>query len=124
MTEEESVLRRLDDQLMEEFRGRLNRQDEHIHANYEVLGEIRDTLSRHGEILRMQGMMLAEQGKILSAQAETLKVHMAKEEEIKPSLDELISLWKGSRIIIPMFVVIAGAIGSAIIWFKDHISFK
>lgn len=126
MTEEteQRILRRIDDHIMEEFRDRLNRQDEHIAKNGEVLTEIRDTLVKHGEILRMQGEMLRDQSKVLTDQKSTLETHIAEENQIKPALEELIALWKGSRLLIPILVATAAAVGTAFVWLRDHLSFK
>lgn len=123
MTEEESALRRLDDEVMEDFRHRLQRQDDNIEASHKVLGEIRDTLVRHGEILKRQGDDLAKQSEVLFDQAFALKIHMAKEEEIKPALEELVALWRGSRLLIPILVALATVAGTAVMWFRDHLKF-
>jgi len=55
---------------------------------------------------------------------DTLVAHIATEASMKPSLDELVSLWKGSKVI---SVIIAGlaAAGAGLVglfaWAKDHI---
>ncbi len=126
MTEEmkQDILRRIDDQIMGEFRDRLNRQDDHIAKNGEMLTDIRDTLIKHGEILRMQGEMLKAQGEVLGATKSTLDTHITEENQIKPALDQLITLWKGSRLLIPILVAAAGAIGTAFMWAREHFSLK
>ena len=47
--------------------------------------------------------------------------HIARQNEIKPALDELVSLWKGSKIIIPMFATLAAGIWAIMAWGKDHV---
>lgn len=43
------------------------------------------------------------------------------QETMKPALDELVSLWKGSKIVIPMMASAAGIIWAFWTWAKDHI---
>ena len=43
------------------------------------------------------------------------------QQEMKPALDELVSLWKGSKILIPMMASAAGIIWAFWTWAKDHI---
>jgi hypothetical protein len=38
--------------------------------------------------------------------------HIARQSEIKPALDELVALWKGSKILIPMLAALSAAIWS------------
>lgn len=50
--------------------------------------------------------------------------HIAKENEMKPALDELVSLWKGSKVISRILATLC-AFGAAMwalfVWAKDHI---
>lgn len=50
--------------------------------------------------------------------------HIAKENEMKPALDELVSLWKGSKVISRILATLC-AFGAAVwalfVWAKDHI---
>lgn len=43
------------------------------------------------------------------------------QETMKPALDELVSLWKGSKILIPMMASAAGILWAFWTWAKDHI---
>ena len=43
------------------------------------------------------------------------------QQEMKPALDELVSLWKGSKILIPMMASAAGILWALWTWAKDHI---
>ncbi len=64
------------------------------------------------------------QDRVLNEIQATLRVHMALEAETKPALDELLSIWKGSRVIIPVllgFCTLIAAFYSAGSWLKDHI---
>ena len=50
--------------------------------------------------------------------------HIAADKEMKPSLDELVALWKGSKIISAILAALC-AFGAALwalfVWAKDHI---
>ena len=43
------------------------------------------------------------------------------QETMRPALDELVSLWKGSKIIIPMMASAAAMILAVFAWAKDHV---
>ena len=43
------------------------------------------------------------------------------QETMKPALDELVTLWKGSKIMIPMMASAAGLLWAFWTWAKDHI---
>ena len=42
-------------------------------------------------------------------------------ENMKPALDELVALWKGSKILIPMMASAAAMVWAVFAWAKDHI---
>ena len=43
------------------------------------------------------------------------------QETMKPALDELVTLWKGSKIMIPLLASAAAMIWAVVAWAKDHI---
>ena len=43
------------------------------------------------------------------------------QETMKPALEELVTLWKGSKIMIPMMASAAGLLWAFWTWAKDHI---
>ena len=43
------------------------------------------------------------------------------QETMKPALEELVALWKGSKLIIPMLASGAAMLWAAWTWAKDHI---
>ena len=61
------------------------------------------------------------QDKLLLEIRDTMTAHIAEEKSVKPALDELISLWKGSKILIPMLAGATAMIWAVISWSKDHI---
>jgi hypothetical protein len=47
--------------------------------------------------------------------------HMAESDTIRPALEELVSLWKGSKILIPIMAGSAAMIWAVIVWAKEHL---
>jgi hypothetical protein len=47
--------------------------------------------------------------------------HMAESDTLRPALEELVSLWKGSKILIPIMAGGAAMIWAVIVWAKEHI---
>lgn len=43
------------------------------------------------------------------------------QETMKPALDELVTLWKGSKMLIPIMASMAGTLWALWTWAKDHI---
>ena len=43
------------------------------------------------------------------------------QETMKPALEELVTLWKGSKILIPMMASAAGLLWAFWTWAQDHI---
>lgn len=67
---------------------------------------------------------LDKQDDMLLKISETITKHVATEEQLRPHLEELVALWRGSRImgaIVGGVAVILGSIWGAIGWAKDHI---
>ena len=61
------------------------------------------------------------QDKILLEIRDKIIAHLAAEEQVKPALDELISLWKGSKILIPILASAAAMVWAVFAWAKDHV---
>jgi hypothetical protein len=76
-------------------------------TDHEILNNLH---RRMDELLRMQIEM-----------RDRMNDHIARQSEIKPALDELVALWKGSKIIIPMLVAGATAVWAVIAWAKEHV---
>lgn len=45
----------------------------------------------------------------------------AQDDDLRPTLQEMVLLWRGSKIMIPLLVVAAGAIWGFVAWTRDHI---
>jgi len=43
------------------------------------------------------------------------------QETMKPALEELVTLWKGSKIMIPLLASAAAMTWAVVAWVKDHI---
>ncbi len=70
---------------------------------------------------------IAEIRKSQSEMSESIKLHIAKSDDIAPALQELVSLWRASKIIGLIFTGIAGAVASlwgAYLWAREHINVK
>ena len=115
MTEE--ILRRIDDERMKDFRARMNRQDK-------ILFEIRDRTVAQAENMKVQAQALAAFNAALDGYKEALANHISEENKIAPALDELVSLWKGSKVLIPMIGTLGVGMGWLISWLKDHNIFR
>ena len=77
-----------------------------------------ETLRAHDENItdrlnRIEDMLLKT--------TEMLTRHVAAEEQIKPALEELITLWRGSKLVFPILASLVVALVGIIAWSKDHI---
>lgn len=52
---------------------------------------------------------------------ELLVQHIERDKEMKPALDELTTLWKGSKLIIPILSAVAVGLAGAWAWVKAEI---
>jgi len=50
-----------------------------------------------------------------------ITAHLAESDSIRPALEELVALWKGSKIIIPILASMAAAVWAVVGWAKDHL---
>ena len=64
---------------------------------------------------------LDKQDELLREIHEKLIDHMAREEQIRSATEELVILWKGSKIIIPILAASAAALAGAWAWFKGNV---
>ena len=64
------------------------------------------------------------QDKLLLELRDTINRHVAAEEQIRPHLEELVALWRGSRAIASIMTALAALVGglwAAFAWAKDHL---
>lgn len=52
---------------------------------------------------------------------DTVVKHIAEDETQKQAIQELVVLWRGSKILIPILVGLAGIVVTCYMWAKDHI---
>lgn len=67
---------------------------------------------------------LDRQDVVLNEIRHSLGLHLALEAETKPALDELLAIWRGSRVMVPVllgFASVIAALYGAGAWIKDHI---
>lgn len=65
-----------------------------------------------------------KQDEVLSRIEKTLTEHLAVDKEMKPALDELVVLWKGSKAVghfIAWLCGIGAALVAVFVWAKDHL---
>lgn len=61
------------------------------------------------------------QDKMLLEIDRKITAHVAESDTLRPALEELVSLWKGSKLLIPIMAGAAAMIWAVIAWAKDHI---
>lgn len=61
------------------------------------------------------------QDKMLLEIRDTMTAHIAADKEVKPAIDELVALWKGSKILIPLLASAAAMVWAVFAWAKDHV---
>lgn len=50
-----------------------------------------------------------------------INAHIAESDNLRPALDDLVALWKGSRLLVPIMTGLAAAIWAVVSWSKDHL---
>lgn len=60
------------------------------------------------------------QDKMLLEIRDHLTKHVAESEQIRPALDELVVLWRGSKIIVPALAAFATAAALSFDWLRAH----
>ena len=73
------------------------------------------------EIIQNLHRRLDTQDALLREIRDTVISHIATEKEIKPAVDELVAMWKGSKIIIPILASAAATLWAVLAWAKDHV---
>ena len=73
------------------------------------------------EVIQNLHRRMDAQDKLLVEIRDTVLAHIATEKEVKSAIDELVSLWKGSKILIPMLVSAAAMSWALFAWAKDHL---
>jgi hypothetical protein len=73
------------------------------------------------EVIQNLHRRMDTQDKILLEIRDTITAHIATEATIKPAIEELVTLWKGSKLIIPMMVAAALSLWGFVEWAMAHI---
>jgi hypothetical protein len=73
------------------------------------------------ELLRQIHNRLDKQDAMLSEIKDRINIHIIESEHIRPALDELVTLWKGSKILIPLMVAMTTAVWAIVSWGKEHL---
>ena len=65
-----------------------------------------------------------KQDDLLREVRDLVTAHMAAEEQLRPHLEDLVALWRGSRAIAAIITAIAAVLGglwALVAWAKDHV---
>jgi hypothetical protein len=73
------------------------------------------------EVIQNLHRRMDTQDKILLEIRDTITAHLATDATIKPALEELVTLWKGSKLLIPMMATAAVSLWAFWEWAKAHI---
>ena len=76
------------------------------------------------EIIQNLHRRMDKQDEMLFSIHETITKHVAESEQLRPHLEEVVILWRGSRLIVSIVggvALVMGAIYGAIVWARDHV---
>lgn len=73
------------------------------------------------EILRQIHNRLDKQDELLFAIRDQMVAHIAASEDIKPALNELVAIWRGSKLLIPILSGLVATVWAVISWAKEHL---
>ena len=62
-----------------------------------------------------------QQDKMLLEIRDKINAHVVESDQTRPALEELVALWKGSKILIPILASMAAAVWAVVAWAKEHI---
>ena len=83
-------------------------------------GEGKNVVTDH-ELISNLHRRMDSQDKLLLEIDRKVTAHMAESDTIRPALEELVTLWKGSKILIPALATLAAMIWAVVAWAKEHI---
>lgn len=64
---------------------------------------------------------LDKQDATLDEVRDLIKCHISESTAIKPALEELVVLWRGSKVLLPILAALATSAWAFYTWAKDHI---
>lgn len=62
-----------------------------------------------------------KQDEMLLEIRDKINIHIAESDNMRPALEELVSMWRGSKLIIPIMSGMSAFIWAIWSWGKDHI---
>ena len=62
-----------------------------------------------------------QQDKMLLEIRDKINTHVVESDQIRPALEELVTLWKGSKLLIPILASMAAAVWAVVAWANDHL---
>ena len=82
---------------------------------------LQEFLYRKILVILMKILLIDEITGMLQVMRRILDVHVALDKDISPALKEIVIVWKGSKIMIPLLVTILTGLIASYAWVKDHI---
>ena len=73
------------------------------------------------EIIANIHRRMTTQDEYLQDIRDKLVAHITEEALYKATLDEIVVLWRGSKVIIPAMLALAIAVVSLLTWFREHV---
>ena len=61
------------------------------------------------------------QDKLLLEIDRKITAHMTEADSIKPALDELVVMWRGSKLLLPIFATLAAMVWGVFTWARDNL---
>ena len=62
-----------------------------------------------------------QQDKMLLEIRDKMNAHVIESDQIRPALEELVTLWKGSKILLPILAGLVGAVWAIVVWAKENL---
>ncbi len=73
------------------------------------------------EIIHNLNHRLDRQDQMLMEIRDKINAHLIESDNMRPALDELVAMWKGSKLIIPIMSGLAAMIWGVWSWGKEHL---
>jgi hypothetical protein len=73
------------------------------------------------EIISDLNRRLDKQDQMLLEIRDKINAHLIESDNMRPALDELVAMWKGSKLIIPIMSGLAALIWGVVTWGREHL---
>lgn len=62
-----------------------------------------------------------QQDKMLLEIRDKINAHVVESDQTRPALEELVALWKGSKILIPILAAMSATVWAVVAWASEHV---